>query len=489
MSGRARPWDAPRIPVLLALFSGSALVEAVRCSSLSSLLNADMWWHLSSGLWILHQYAFPHTGLFSQSSDTPWVATSWTYDLNLAIFYQVMGLRAIPVFTMSFRAGLAVVTFLIAGGRRRNFWTAVALSLVAQYILAAAQPTPAYGSILLFGVELQLLLESRRVANLTPLFWLPPIFLFWANVDVHFVYGLALFALFLASLALENVLPAGETHSLAQAKVATIVAFSLLATILTPYFYHPYGVFFSTTFSAANAYLPDHKAPGFRQPQDYILLLLAMSAFLALGLRRSRDLFLIALLAICAGLSFYAQRDVWLVVLAALAVIGEMLPTRAAAAPDKTRRAEGMPMRDLLISGSLAFVLFAVGAAVLLPRGSEALLAKAGESYPVAAGNFIREQQLPPPLFNAFEWGGFLTWYLPEYPVAIDSRADLYGDDFVIQYSKVMNAKVRYTDFPALANARTIVLPRTAIMAEALKTVPGYKVAYRDSVALVLEKE
>lgn len=91
-------------------------------------------------------------------------------------------------------------------------------------------------------------------------------------------------------------------------------------------------------------------------------------------------------------------------------------------------------------------------------------------------------------MFNALEWGGFLTWYLPEYPVAIDGRIDLYGDDFVVAYSKTMNAEVRYTDFPALADARTIVLARSAIMADGLRSVPAFTVAYQDDVAVVLTR-
>ena len=121
-------------------------------------------------------------------------------------------------------------------------------------------------------------------------------------------------------------------------------------------------------------------------------------------------------------------------------------------------------------------------------HGTEALLAKAGQNYPVAAANYIREHRLPQPLFNAFEWGGFLTWYLPKYPVAIDGRIDLYGGDFIVGYSKVMNVEARYTDFPAMANAATIILPRSAVMAQALSTLPAYRLAYSDTVATVLTK-
>ena len=235
---------------------------------------------------------------------------------------------------------------------------------------------------------------------------------------------------------------------------------------------------------------PTHKAPGFRQPQDYVLLLLAMAAFLALGLRRSRDLFLIALLASAAALSFHSQRDVWLTALAAVAVIGEMI-TRSETR--HTERDDAMPAEAKrnttgLIAAAVAIVVLALGAVILGPRSPAALLAKVGQSYPVEACNYIRDHRLPKPIFNSFEWGGFLTYYLPDYPVAIDGRTNLYGDDFVIEYSKVMNAEVRYTEFPAMANAQTIVLSRSAIMAQALSSLPGYRVAYSDNVAIVLAK-
>ena len=518
VSEGARAANALRVPVLVVLLTAAAFAEAVRCSSLSSLLGGDVWWHLSTGLWMLRNHALPHTGVFSQSPNAPWIAASWLYDLKLAIYYRLFGLRAIPIFAVFFKLGLALITFLLAGGWRRNFWTAVALSAIAQYVLAALPPTPVYCSVLFFGVELLLLLESRRSGNTRLLLWLPPLFLVWANVDVHFVYGLAPLLVFVAAAIAESVFssapsglessalsthgsrrglhstaaprldssPRAASRALPTSAASTIACF--IATLITPYFYHPWQVFFSSALSAANTYLPDYKAPGFRQPQDYVLLLLAMSAFLALGLRRSRDLFLIATLAIAAALSFHAQRDVWLTVVVATAIIGEMIGQTAApqCGDAPTRKSQG---KLLSIAIATSVIVIIAGAAVLTPRTETALLAKAAQTYPVDAVNYIHGHSLPQPLFNSFEWGGFLTYYLPEYPVAIDGRTDLHGDDFVIQYSKAMNAEIRYTDFPAMADARTILLPRGAIMAGALATLPGYKLAYSDDVAVVITKE
>ncbi|MGA9529719.1 MAG: hypothetical protein WBS24_16520 [Terriglobales bacterium] len=497
----------PRIATMALLFAAAGVFEARNLTSLSALANADIWWHLRTGLWILQNHGLPHTGIFSQSPDSAWIAASWAYDVKLAIFYKLLGLASIPVFSISFKVALAVITFLLAGGRRGNFWAAAAISAIGQYILAAVPPTPIYCSALFFGVELLLLLESRRSASGRPLFWLLLLFIAWANLDPYFVYGLALLILFLAAIAFGAV-TYGRDHRESEianspqfsstGKPMATVALCALATLFTPYLYRPWGVFFARAFSAANPYLSDYRAPGFRQPQDYLLLLFVMAAFVALGMRRSRDPFLIGLIAISAAMSFHSQRDLWLVVLSVSAVLGETMnpagPTESVIARETKRSAalsqsSNPNLRSLFIAAALALLIVALAAAILIPHPSEALLAKVGQNYPVAAANYIREHRLPQPLFNAFEWGGFLTWYLPEFPVAIDGRIDPYGDDFVVEYSKVISVEARYSDFPSMANAATIVLPRSSVMAQALSSLPAYKVAYSDNVATVLIRD
>src|SRR5579864_1652813 len=171
-----------RTPLLLLLFSAAALLEVFRLSSLSAVANCDIWWHLSSGLWILQNRVFPHEGLFSQASGQAWSASSWGYEVLLGLAYKVLGLRTIPFFLMCFKAALAVLTFLLAGGIRGRFWPAVGLSVIAQYVLGAIPPAPAYFSILFFAIEMLLLLEARRSGSVRPLWWLVPLFLVWANV-------------------------------------------------------------------------------------------------------------------------------------------------------------------------------------------------------------------------------------------------------------------------------------------------------------------
>src|SRR5271166_5074202 len=191
-----------QILALLLLFSAAAWYEALH---LSSLANADVWWHLSTGSWILQNHAIPHTGLFSQYADLPWVASSWLFDVVLAASFKVMGLSALPLLLMAFKIAIAVVTFVLARGSRLNFWPAVVLAAAAQYAIPALPPGPVLCSIVLFASELALLFSSRRTGSPRQLFWLPLLFVLWGNLDIGFMFGLLVLLLFCAVVFGEEV--------------------------------------------------------------------------------------------------------------------------------------------------------------------------------------------------------------------------------------------------------------------------------------------
>ena len=477
-----------RVTALVLLFAAAGFHESIRQHSLNSITTGDFWWHLRTGLGILESHALPHTGLYSQSSALPWLASSWLYDVLAAVGFKLLDLRFVVVLAIVLKAVLAALTFLLAGGLRGRFWTAIALSATAQYILGAMPPLPMYLSMLALAVELILLMDCRTGGNVRRLYWLPLLFLLWANVDVEFVVGIMVLLLFVAACAIEQW---GARSGIAWLQrpsppplnpLGAVTAATMIATVLTPYGWNCYGVFFARAASAANTYFPDYQSLRFRSPQDYLLLLLVMAAFLALGMRRSRDLFQIALLALAAMATFHAQRDGWLVTLVAVAIVGN-------AVPQAEHEGARVPASQLLSAAAVALLLLAAATALHLPHSHRALLAEIGEGYPVAAADYIREHELPQPLFNSFPWGGFLTWYLPEYPVAIDGRTDLYGDEFNIQYAKVMNAEAHYSTFPPFAQAATLLLEKKSLMGSALPSVQGFKQVYADDVAVVLVRE
>jgi hypothetical protein len=477
-----------RVLVLVLLFTTAAAYEAF---SLSALAGTDVWSHLRIGTWILQNHAVPHNGLFSQYPDLPWTASDWGFDVLLAAGYKLMGLRALPVLLMVFKVALAVTLFLLARASRRNFWISVSLAAIAQYALPGLPLQPKLCSILLFAIELALLFHARRTGSTRPLLWLPLLFAIWANLDTRFVYGLLLLFLLLAVAAVEEICRrfgvswfAQQTTAIPLGRLAALATASLFATLLTPYTYQVYGVALKNFGqSALLVYLPELGAVGFRRPQDYALLLLAMLAFLSLGRRHSRDLFQYALMIVGSVLSLPAQHNSWMVAVASVAVIGDAFPNQRS---EETRGAARPWELENLVTAGLVLLALWVAVITRIPSSREALLARVGRTSPVGACDYIHKNHLDGPLFNAYEWGSFLTWYLPEYAVAIDARNDLYGDEINLRYFKLTHAEIPLSADFTFVYARTILLPSSAPMALALSATPKFKVVYRDNLAMVL---
>ncbi len=127
--------------------------------------------------------------------------------------------------------------------------------------------------------------------------------------------------------------------------------------------------------------------------------------------------------------------------------------------------------------------------AVRVPSARDVLLAKVSEKFPVRASDYIRQHDLPKPLFNNYDWGSFLTWYLPEYPVQIDTRTDSYGEELTLGYFNVTTGQVPLAADPALSHSQTILLEADSEMGKALSILPGYKQVYLDDQARVLVRE
>ena len=477
-----------RLVALVLLLTVGPLLTTL--SPLTALLNGDIFSHLRSGAWIIQAHAVPRTGLFSQYSDRCWVDCSWGFDVVAAGVYKLLGLRGFAALLMAFRLALAGVTFLVAGGRRRCFWCAVALSAIAQYVLTDLALRPSLFSLLLFGILLHLLIESRRSFTPRLLLLLPPLFLVWANLDAQFLNGLLLLAVYVVAEIADGLfrIPVAPANSMP--KVVGIAALCVFATFLTPYTFRlSSGAFENAYGKVLYENFQEMQAMAFRRPQDFALLLLVMGAFLALGRQQSRDLFKIGTLGVFIVLAFRLQRDGWCVVLPSVAVIGDAVAEWRWKSEEQT--ANDPWKWETPVAVVLVLVVLVV-AIVRLPNDT-ALIKQAERAFPVKACDYIRANQLPGPIFNTYYWGGFLTWYLPEYPVSIDSRLNLYGDEITDRYFKVSTGNQRLETDPSFTGARIILLERSSGMLKALTTLPALKdqfhVAYQDNVASVLVRQ
>ena len=110
-------------------------------------------------------------------------------------------------------------------------------------------PRPVFFSMMLMCVTLTLVLEAHRTGRVQPLYWLPLIFLLWANLHIQFIYGLFVVGLLLAvNLAQRLAARVGWEPSwlvppnLPIATLAAVFAACIIATCIGPNSYHLYQV-------------------------------------------------------------------------------------------------------------------------------------------------------------------------------------------------------------------------------------------------------
>ena len=466
----------------LCAISACLLIPAL-CTRLafSALTDFTVWSHLRAGIWILHNLTLPRTPLFSQTIDHPWRDYSWFFDVLLGAGYRLLGLRALVATMMLLQIMTAAMLFWLARGSRRAIWIALSLAGIAQYALWWHKLTPTLASILLYGVELALIFRARASGDARPLRWLPLVFLLWANVDAQFIYGLLVLVLFVFTLAGERFLQAQHAAPILKAALWTLA--SCLAPLLNPYGYRVYSAALDQLQpSPLSAYIVELNAIPFRRPQEFALLLLTMAAFFVVGRRHRNGIFSFCLMLLTALLAYPSQHRTWLVIVSAVAVIGDSIPSLTVATSKRDHARLKLSTAGLATAIVIAMI-------VAMPSDRRLLSGPLAAVLPVRACDYIRDTHSSPPLFTSYEWGGFLTWYLPEYPVNIDSRVDAHGGQATLAYFKVTHGEIPLWRDVSFMAARTILLPPKLPMTAALGTVPDFKVAYCDEVATVLVKQ
>jgi len=263
-----------------------------------------------------------------------------------------------------------------------------------------------------------------------------------------------------------------------------LVIFALCfgATLVGPNFYKPYLVVLSYSKAKfAYSVISELQPLSFRGYSHFAELFIAAAGFYAVGWRKKLNLFKLALLTFAVAVAFRTKRDAWFLCVSAAACIADYSEETPATAPaSKT-------WRDLAIVAAAVLVLLFV-AAPATDFDMRTIDRSISADYPVNAVNFLRRNPVPGPLYNNLTWGGFLMWYLPELPVAIDGRNDLYGDDLDKLFYESESAFPSYTTDPYLDQAGVVILDSKLPLAKILTIDPRFNLVYHDDIATVFAR-
>jgi hypothetical protein len=444
-------------------------------------VDADAWWHLRTGRWIVEHAAAPATDPFSAYGEgRAWVAYSWLFEVLLYGLHAALGLAGLMIFQVG--AALAVVAALhrLIAPRERHFLSAIGLMSAAALALSLlCKQRPWMFTILFTILTLDVVLDrlNRRRNGLT---WLLPfVYVLWANLHIQFIYGLAILIMGCVSPLLDRWLRRDGSARLDRT-LLLLTGACFLAVLVNPYHVRLFAVVVEyANQPVAYRLINELKAPEFRDVTSWATLALAAAATFALGRRRPLGSFEILLLAGSALLAFRARRDLWLLTVASTAI----LATARRAAVAAGDRFEITFRRGAAAAGVVAL------ATMLLwwVRGPSAaeLERQARAQFPLEAAAVIRERGYSGPLYNDFDWGGCLIWELPRLPVAIDNRCNLHGDARLQRFYNVWAGGPGWDADPDLLAANVVVARFDTPLAALLLHHPHFERVHADPLAWV----
>ena len=140
---------------------------------------------------------------------------------------------------------------------------------------------------------------------------------------------------------------------------------------------------------------------------------------------------------------------------------------------------------------AIALNLTIIGLSVFMLLGhaySVSMHERVHGGLPMKAVRWIRANQPEGRMFNAYNWGGYLQWELPQYPVFIDGRADLYGEKTITDWWRVVNATDEGVALLDSWQVNFVILePGWPILEKLDQT--GWQVVYEDEVAIIMGRQ
>jgi hypothetical protein len=256
------------------------------------------------------------------------------------------------------------------------------------------------------------------------------------------------------------------------------------ATLLTPYHVFIYRVIVEyATQPGPYRFINELKALEFRDLPDWIMLAFAGAAAFALGRRPQQGYFDMLLLALSAFLAFRMRRDMWVVIVAAL----YLLSTRPHSGILPEQRFEWTSVRAGLVAVGVALLLLLTFA--IRNVSNTNLERETAKIYPVEAAKVVAAKGYAGPLYNDFNWGGYLIWALPQHPVALDGRTNLHGDERILRFGRIWAGSPTYRDDPDLSAAGVVMAGAEMPLAGLLKLDERFELVHQDDVALVFVRK
>jgi hypothetical protein len=440
-------WIRPTVLVLAAL----CLIGMFS----TEMAGYDTWWHLKTGDYILHYHALPVPDPFSFATYLGKPAYpgeeqvrhfnlthEWLTQIVMYVIYAAGGAPGLVLFKALLLTALCWLTGLIAARRTGNFYAGLAAAFgTALLAVEFASDRPALISFLMVAVFVAIFELSW------PLWLLPPLALLWANSHGGFFLGWVVVGAYSAEAATSAFRKQPVENA---ARIWKASALAVAVTFLNPNGFHVLDTLFRYQKSFLTSTLIEWHSPYlWGPPYAFDILLYGAAAVLLISWRKVRisDWLLFAAFAVASLMAF---RNILLIGFLAPILIVAWFP-RSFRVPRLLGLAAIALLLTLLMTGVVRGRVFQFRAAMW--------------EFPSGASDFLRDHAIKKPMFNTYEYGGYLIWRLwPLERTFVDGRAlneSVYQDYRGILYNTGAKPNVLGTECQKLLDrydVRVIVM-------------------------------
>jgi len=453
----------------------------------------DTFWHLRAGADIWATGKVPRVDHYSHTfAGAPWPDHEWLAQAMMFAVYRVGGMPGLELGAAALVLGAAALTWRLMVGPLATR----ALLMTTGLLLAQAAWVLRPLVLSEFLLALLLVLLSRERYRIIPL-----LFVFWANAHGGVVLGGLVLAAAWAAAALRWWRVRGDDDRRRVEILTLVVLLSGLACAAAPLGFGIYRFVIEST-ARSMAVRIDEWFPVLPTGFFGVLFWAATLAFLALIFFRGRKL-------VAGEAAVQSDWSDWVIVAATLALLPlavrsfrNTAPFVLFAVPAASRllgpdadvgallarvfrrrprpASPERPRLNLALLGVTAAAAIAIVAAAF--RANDARL----NWRPIGDDALAAARACEGPLYNHYDDGGVLIWFLPEKPVFVDGRQDPYPLPFLLEFAAVEAGQAPYRPLFDRFHIRCALLSPKSVTVKGLER-DGWTTRFRDDKWAVLE--
>ena len=482
-------------------------VAAVLPRATWPLIDGDVWWHIRAGQEVLTTGAVPRVDTWSiVGAGRAWTSQDWLANVILAL-----GERGGPwgETALSFLFGaFTVAAFWILwraiklrrpeiGWASRIVWLSIGLVLAGPVMGVRVQVLDLLMAAATVWILWRFLVDPRR----RWLAGLPLIAVLWANLHAGWLLLFLLGGAVVLGEAVDHFWGRNPAEGrplrfrhLGELTLALIV--SAAALVINPNGIELYGYpFYTVGITALNRYVMEWFPASLDSLFGWLLLgfvVVAVIPALVFGRRYLRT----ADALILVGLTVMAWQAIRF-----LLIVGPIGGAVAAVvlSPVISRTALGLRVSPMLqrlarprtgafgtVNVVLIGLLLVIGLGVAYARVNPATaLLEKERGLPVQAVEWMDATGLSGNMFNRYEWGGYIGEHRPTQKVFMDGRADVYGDELLRQYVRLIGVEGDPQEVLDRYAIDYAVMPPEWELAAWFDASPDWERAYADATAAI----